>query len=423
MFTRIALFILLIIPARIFCQADSVVVQESSVMDLDDLVVEAMMNNQEIRAAALRMDIMDARVPQASALEDPELRFMQEGMPGFRFNEAMFSRLDLMQTIPFPTKIGARADLAEVQADHAHHDHLEVINDVIANLRSDYAQLWFVQQNIILAGEDARLLSQFSKIAQTKYAVGQASQQEVLKAQLELGMIENDLTSLRQQELSTKAAMAALLNRSPRDTLGYAVIPEEVVFTPALDTLLALAAQNRPMLIHDSLRITEGEDMLRLARQEYLPDFTVGIERMTSPSSGFNGWSVTAGITLPFAPWTLGKAGARVDEASASVKEAEATYDAARNMIFGTIRDLYYKADASKRQLAAFHRAILPQARQALNASLAAYQTGRADYLSVIDAYRTYVDLTKQYFSTRLGFEQTVASLAREVGYQNIATL
>ncbi len=404
-------------------QIDSIVIPESQTLDLQFLVIEAMLNNPEIRALLYQMDVMEAKVPQASAVDDPELRFMQEGMPDFNFSSAMFSRLELMQRVPFPTKLAARKDLAKILAEHAHHDHLEKVNEVVANLKSAFSELWFAQQTIVLDRESARLMGQFHKIAGIKYGVGSVPQQDVLKAQVELLMIENELISFRQRELSAKAMLMSILDRAQKDTLGFAFIPEEVMFDLNLDTLLALALHIRPMVIHDSLGVAEASTMLALSKQEYLPDFQFGLERMISPLDGFKGWSISAGINIPLAPWTLGKASARVEEASAGINRASAQYQATKAMVVGSVKDLYYKAQAAKRRLDTYRVAILPQAQQSVNASLIAYQTGQTDFLMLIDSYRTNVNLRKEYYMTRMQFDQTVAELDRQVGTQNFTSV
>lgn len=398
-------------------QVDSIVVPESPLLDLQFLIAEAMMNNPEIQAALYEWDMMEAKVPQEGALDDPELKYMREEMPAFEWGKAMYSRIELMQMVEFPTKLLTRRSLAKIRAEHAHHEHLEKINDVIAKLKSAYYELWNVQQTIALTQENIRLMKQFVSIARTRYSVGSAQQQDVLKAEVELSMLNNTLIALRQQELSTKAMLMSILNRGPKDTLGFAVIPEEIVFAANLDTLIQYALQNRPMLIHDSLGITEGETMLSMARQEYLPDLTFGIQHVTYPVIGnLNAWSVSVGLTLPFAPWTLNKAGSRVDEGKAAVEKARSQYQATRQMVTASIKDLYYKASGLKQQLDTFGKLILLQAKQSLDASLTAYQTNRTDFLMLLDAYRTYVDLTKEYFMLRMQFEQTVTQLDREVG-------
>ena len=390
-------------------------------MQLDTLIAEAMKNNPEIRAALAEVDVMRARVSQAGTLDDPELKFMQEGMPDFKFNEAMFSRLELMQMIPFPTKLGVRKDMANIQARSAHSEQLEKVNEVLTKLKSTYVELWFIQQNIALAQENSQLMKQFLSIAQIKYTTGQVPQQDILKAQIEIAMIGNEQISLRQKELSMKAMLMSLLNRDDRDTITTAMMPVEVSFSLNLDSLLNYALHNRPMIVKDSLMIDESKTMLSMAKQEYLPDFKFGIERMTEPMGSFTGWSISAGITIPFAPWTLGKAGARVDEANAAIIRSNASYTSTRNMVSSNIKDLYYKIQSLNQQLDIYNSSILPQTKQSIQASLTSYQTGTTDFLMLIDAYRTLVNLSKEYFMTRMQFEQNVAELEREVGTQKLS--
>ncbi len=401
-------------------QVDSIVIPESQVLDLQFLVAEALMNNPDIQASLYQWDEMEAKVNQESSLDDPELRFESEEMPRFDFSRPMYRRLGLMQMFRFPSKLSTQGDLADIRAEHAHHDHLEKIIEILENLKKAYYELWYVQQNTVLTQENIRLMNQFAQIALTRYGVGMVPQQDVLKAQVEIAMMSNELVSLRQQELSAKTMLMAILNRTPKDTLGFAVIPEGIEFTASLDSLERLALQIRPMLTHDSLAIQESQTELSLAKQEFLPDFKIGIERVTSPIDGFGGWSVSAGITLPFAPWTLGKANARKDEASAAILRSTSTYNATRNMVLASLRDLYYKAMASKRQLDTYRTIIIPQAEQSLSASRTAYQTGTTNFLMLIDAYRTLVMLTKDYFMTRMQFEQSIAGLERAVGYQSL---
>src|SRR5262245_10974251 len=129
--TKSLCFILvLFMPAVVFAQEDSLVLPEPTSLDLSFLIAEAMLNNPEIQAALSRWDALEASAERAGSLPDPELKFMQEDMPGFDFGEAMFSRLGLMQTIPFPSKLSLRSEIAGREAEHAHHDHLEVANDV-----------------------------------------------------------------------------------------------------------------------------------------------------------------------------------------------------------------------------------------------------------------------------------------------------
>ena len=407
------LFALLFLPATMLGQV-------RDTLDLDLLVLEALANNPELKAAEHNRDAMDERAIQAGSFDDPELQYMREEMPGFRWDEAMYSRLELMQMFRFPGKLSTEQSIAEINVDHAHHELMEKANDVLALLRSSYFELWFFQQSIALNRENRELLQQFARIAQTRYTVGDVPQQDVLKSYVELARLENQVSTLHQQQRSAEAMIIALLNRPRGDSLGVAVVDRETVSLPTLDTLQHLALQFRPMLWHDSLSVEENRQVLSLARKEFLPDFTLGIEYVTTPISDFTGWSVRAGITLPFAPWTLPKANARVEEASLSIMKAQETLNNSRNMVLTSVSDLYFKAQSVKEQLANYTNTIVPQSRQALQSSLIAYQTGRTDFLMLIDSYRTLVELSREVLMLRMQFEQNIAGLKRAIGYAGI---
>jgi outer membrane protein TolC len=92
-------------------------------------------------------------------------------------------------------------------------------------------------------------------------------------------------------------------------------------------------------------------------------------------------------------------------------------------MVRSTIRDLYYRAEGERRQLATYRKTILPQARQSLNASMAAYQTGKTDFLMLLDSYRMLVELGMDALMHRMEFEQTVARLEREIGITELSRI
>jgi outer membrane protein, heavy metal efflux system len=391
-----------------------------SVSDLEHLVNEVIDRNPEIEAALHMMRVTDARAMQTGTLPDPEFTFMRELMPGFRFADALMQRLELMQTIPFPSKLSAQRELATITSEHAHHDHLEKINEVVDRVKNSYAELWYAQRAQALSAESEGLLKQFAMIARTRFGAGLAPQQDVLKVMVEQEKLANQSVMLTQQEAAAKAMLMAVLNRNPLDTLGRAVYQDSVSFSANPDTLVALALQFRPMLYHDSLSVIEAEAMQSVAHREYLPDFRLGVQYVTEPQGEFRGWTLIAGISIPFAPWTLSKAASRVDEADATRERAVASYHASRDMLVSAVRQLWYRLRGLNRQLHTYRESIIPHAEQSLRASLTAYQNGTSDFLMLIDAHRTLLDLRMEALMLRMQYEQSLSALERTVGLTNI---
>lgn len=385
-------------------------------IELDALIQEALSNNPGLRASRHQIEAIHAGSRRAGLLDDPELMYMREEMPGFRFNEAMFSRIELMQMVPFPSKIAKQSEIANIDTDHAHHEYAERELEVIKDLKSAYFEFWFSRQAVALNDENIRLITQLLQVAKTKFSTGDGALQDVLNATVELARAENKRNTLNQQEHSSRVMLNSILNRRLDDALGEAFLPDTVLPLPSLQVLQERALTRRPMLLHDSLVVEQQRLVLSLARQAYLPDMTFGLQYVTSPVGDFRGWSVRAGITLPFAPWVMGKASSRVEEATASIGKASEDLAASRAMVAASVADAYFKATSLKAQVESYNKVIIKQARQSLNASLTSYQNGATAFMAVIDAYRTLVDLSMEALMTRMQFEQSIAGLERNVG-------
>jgi len=402
------------IPAR---PQDSLLLPEPTVLSLEQLEAEALAVNPEILAELERITGAEARVGGEGLLGEPELMYRRKGMPGFNWGENMSSEWQLSQMIRFPSKYGTEKELAEIRAEHTHHRAEEVVNKVLHRLRRSYAQLWYLQQKTVLENENLRLSGRILQIAESRYGVGKSTRNEVLMAEILRTRTRNALIDLRQSELGVKAMLAALLNRGPRDTLGYAVISETPASLPPLDTLLSIAGRVRPMLVHDSMSITEGEAMLSQARQSYLPDLRLGVMYEDARMPGFGGWGVSATISLPFAPWSIGRTGASVEESQAMLNGARSSYEAMKNDVSAAVREAYLRARADLERMTNIGDSILPDAGQSLKVSLGLYQNSEAGYETVHQAYSAFIGSQDEYFRARLEYEQAVADLRFAAGY------
>ncbi len=380
------------------------------------LILEAMSNNPEITAELHKMKMFEERIPQAGALEDPQFTYKLMEFPGLRFGNAAYQNFELMQMVMFPTKLSLRRDIARIKAEHAHHEHLEKVLDVVARVKSSSAMVWAARTNVEINEEIVRLLEQILEAAQARYAVGKASQQDVLKTNIELIKTRTSVASLREEVRSAESMLRALLNRLPTAEIGTIDPGPFRRLGATLEELLTFARHNRPMLVHDSLSVVEGAYMVSMARQEYVPDLRFSLERVTMPEMGVKTWTVMAGITIPFAPWTLAKASARVEEARADRAMRESMFLASRNMVEAGVREAYAKVKSLEVQVVALDSAIVPQSFQSLLSLLTEYQTGAASFIMLLDSYRMYQDMRMEATMTRMNYEIALSQLERQVG-------
>jgi outer membrane protein TolC len=388
--------------------------------DLQFLIIEALTKNPEIAADIHKMRVWEEKVPQAGALDDPQFTYKLMEFPGSTFGEALFQNFEFMQMIMFPTKLLLKSEIAALDAEHAHHEHLEKEIDVISQLKSTYAMLWAARMNLNINLENQRLLQQILKSAETQYAVGKTSQQDVLKSSIELVKLRTEESTLRQEITSAESMMRAILNRPQQSPVGLVAYDSLETISVSLERLIAFAKKNRPMVIHDSLGVVQGDLMATLSKQEYLPDFKFSVERVTYPVGAPSRWTVMAGISIPFAPWSLSKASARVQEAQAERMMRESMFRATQNMVEAQIRDAYAKVKAFENQVKSLESIIIPQTYQSLQSLLVEYQTGKTSFIMLLDGYRMYQKERMEAVMARMKYEQWLAKLERQTGVADI---
>jgi outer membrane protein, heavy metal efflux system len=121
-------------------------------------------------------------------------------------------------------------------------------------------------------------------------------------------------------------------------------------------------------------------------------------------------------MSLPFSFWTKPKYDAGVREATANQDSAKASYQTLKNQVLFEVKDFLVKTDAAEQLITLYKTSIIPQAQQTLESARANYQTGKVEFLTLLDAERALRDFQFEYYRALTVFEQRMAELERAVG-------
>ena len=317
-------------------------------------------------------------------------------------------------------KLDTRASVAESQTDvaRAHLAAAEIAT--IAKVKRAYYELYFIQQAISVTEAEQRLLGEIRDVANTRYKAGRTSQQDVLRAELEISNIENELIRLRQQLASGQARLARVLHVSPRTQLLALdhLSPEQV--PRDLDLLLQEAVAARPELHAQlaAIRRDRAGGRLGSARLQTRRDSGVFLDRR-----GQRGYQ--SRVQRPRRISTNGRGqSARLPQAARVVRSFGggqgrlhgARYDALRDGTLEEVADLFAQAQSQQDLLTLFTEAILPKARQTLEVSSQAYNVGEVDFMQLIDNWRQLLRYEVSYRRLEASLRQALAELERVVG-------
>jgi len=387
---------------------------------LTDYVAFALQRNPSIHRAVRALQALGYRVPQVASLEDPMLTLlpptgdMTETAAG-----VMDAQLGLSQVIPFPGRLTRRSRISEQEVRMALATLGEVRIRTAANVARAYYEYYVASVSIDITRESETLLTQIRDVASARYRTGPARQADVLRAEVELYALTNDLITLEQKRLTARARLNSLLNRPVEAALPQPVPFELQVVDWKLEDALDRVSASNPQLQRLREQVKRDLEAIRLARLDYFPDLRIGfsytfIGSGISPvSNGNDNWSLPLGINLPIW-WQRLRAG--VLEANARTLSSVAEFEEARNAIFLDLQDTIVKIDTQYRRAVLFRDLLIPRARQTVEVSTAAYQAGALDFTALIENWRNWFNFSLAYHDALATLEQRFADLQQLMG-------
>lgn len=387
---------------------------------VEQYIQVALDQNPDIQAARKQMEALAHLVPVAASLQDPTL-----GMTAFpeQVQTAAGAQEFLLsagQKVPWFGKLRTRAEVAEAQTNVARAQFAAVELETVEKVKRAYYELYFIQQATTVTEAEQRLLVEIRKVAETRYKAGMASQQDVLRADLEVSNVENELIRLRQRIDSGQARLARVLHIAPQTKLRAMDRLQQEQLPDDLERLQRLAVDARPELHAQLAALESDRQRLELARLDYRPDVTFGATWIDVSSAGISGVSNGRDSFLIGANFNVPIYRKRLDS---SVRSAEAKavssarqYDSLRDATLEEVMDLFVQIQSQRDLLTLFREDILPKARQTLEVSSRAYNVGEVDFLQLIDNWRELLRFEISYYRLEASLRQTLATLERTVG-------
>ena len=382
-------------------------------MTLPVLIDELLAANPEVKAARERWEAARAIVPQVQTLPDPRLQFGYQRMP--MLPPAVQGPIyGFGQEIPFPGKLRLRGEVAQREAERLEQEYVATQLRVIARLKLAYFDLHFIHKGIEIVEKNKVLLTQFQKTANARYSVGQAAQQDVFRAQVELSRVLDRLAVLEQQKESLHAAINRLLNRPPAAPLGS---PEEIHVSPIpldLDALNQRAEAYSPILLAFGKGVDRSEQSVSLARRQYYPDFDLNALGTRNDNINDNGYQVMLGIKVPLFYQSKQRQG--VKEALAGLAGAKQELVATRQDLLFQVKDAFVQAQRAERLVTILRDAILPQATLGLQSAQASYAVGKVDFLTLLNSLLILQESQLELHGEMVAHEKAAARLEELTG-------
>lgn len=418
--------------------------------ELSELLRLADSTNPAIVAARSRIAVARARIGPAAAWPDPMLMAGIQNLPLGKMNdrgmamptlpgdEMTMKMVGVSQTIPYPGKSRLRRTIAERGVDAAVAAGRSALLDVERDVKKSYFELAYLDRAIEIVNRNQPVLAGVISVAEARYAAGLIGQQDVLRARVEAARLGELASALLEQRRGVLAGLNALVNRESTTPVGTVQIPERVVRAalaadparirfgaqtlgarvadspiPPLQTLQELALSQSAQLRERRALIAAQSARIALAEKGVKPDIDLSLQygqRNQRPDM------ISAVVSIPLPIHKRARQDEEISEARAELAALAAEQTGEVNKVRAEVARLVSDLERNRTQLALYAKAILPQGQAAVASSLASYQVGKSDLLSVLDSQGTLFEYETANYRALTDFARTLADLEAVVG-------
>lgn len=391
--------------------------QSGETVTLEQLIQMALSQSPSIEAADQTAQAKKARIVSETTLPDPVLSFQNMGdliPPSLQEGDPSSGRFyGIEQEIPFPGKLGLKGKIAAAETAAEEWNAEEVRRQVVADLKEAYFDYGLVMKSMEIIEKDRKLLQAVTEVAQSRYAVGEGSQQDVLRAQLELSRVQDRLAVLEQRRSSMGALINNLAYRPAGSKLGMPGFPEKAQLAFTEEEVLRRAVQNAASIQKQERQISRSEHAVDLARKEYYPDFALGftyVDRRSDPE--MYGLMVKAKVPLYF--WR--KQRLDLESARLNLSAARKQRDGETSSVSYAARNAYALAHSAQKLAHLYGTTVLPQAQLTFESSLASYQVGDSDFRMLMENLSMLLEYELKHYEALADFHKALARLELYTG-------
>jgi outer membrane protein TolC len=290
--------------------------------------------------------------------------------------------------------------------------------DVLTAARSAWFDLYYWESAHGLVLESRPLFDDLATITRSLYAVGRKSQQDVLRAELELSRLDDRLIDIERQRSRARASLGEWIGQDATRPVARKLPSWEQI--PTLESIETLLQQHPVMRAADS-QIEARNAGVDLANERSKPGWALDLGYSyrdgSLPAGAPRSDLVTLGVTVGL-PFLRRKS---VDSTlSAALQErsaAQSSREQTRRALQSQLRAEYARWQDLTRRLSLYDTRILNQAKDHAEASLLGYQSDRGDFADVMRGYIDDLNTRIDHIRLQVERAQSYAVLANIGGF------
>ena len=382
-------------------------------LSIEEAIRIAIYNSPRLRSAGYRIDAASGRVLQAGLYPNPSFNFNAEAL-GSDAGSGGESSYVIEQEVVLGGKLDRARDVAESDRLAARAEFIAEEFSVATSVTRAYFSAVSAQERLIKRQELAELASQLLEAATAKVQAGSATEPDRLRSEVVFEQAQIQLDSARFAAKATQMELAAVIGLEVPVDLPLTTAVDYFQDIPSYEDLLAATLDANSRVSLARIAITRARQARKLAKAQGAPDLIVSVGPRYSDIDGESTVDLGLGIEIPLFDRNQGEVRATLAErltASSQLRSVQLELAAEVSNAWA----VYQSALSSSRR---YQSQLLPKAERTLDLTRQAYQSGKADYLRLLDAQQVVIESRIAYIDT-LQQLHAAAALLNELSQSN----
>lgn len=376
----------------------------------------ALQDDPLVKASIARSEALQADAVADGQLPDPKFRSGLYNLPvddfDLRREPGTQLRLGIQQSFPRGETLEFQSRKTRARASVERRRALLERRKIKRDVRVAFLDIYYQVEALKIVHASRKLFENLTEITQVQYGSGGASQQGVLRAELELSRLDDRISEYQTREEKARARLSRWLGEAAWQVLHLAmpVLPEASVRENMEEML-----QRHPEITMQSAVIEAHQQAIAISREQYKPGWTIGAEyRMRFGDNPDGSSRSDMGAVMLTVDVPLFSEKRQDKRLAASQKRADAaSLDRANN--WRKLRESLTSEAASKKRLEEriqrYEKRLLKEAGDNAEAALLAYQNGSIEFTGLMRARITELDIKLQALKLRIDLLKATANL------------
>jgi cobalt-zinc-cadmium efflux system outer membrane protein len=367
---------------------------EQTALTLADLEEIAFQNNPTLAAAAARMESARGRQLQAGLYPNPVVGYhaTEVGNLGTAGQQGAF----ISQRFITAGKLQLDQEIAGKEIDAAHFQFHAQEQRVLSDVRVRFYDVLVAQRRVELTKELVGIGDNLVEAANTLLAGRQGTLNDKLQAQIRADEAHILYDNARNQTAEAWRRLAAIIGLPTMQRKPLVGQLDVDLPSYAWDDCHAMVLDSNPQLNAARARADRAGIAIHRATKEPIPNIDVSVSVRHIYPTDSDVANIQIGIPIPI-----------FDKNQGNIRSAEAEWIAANNEVQRIELDLQdrlavaYRRFANSRQQAdRYSQKMVPRAKQSLELVTDGYDKGQVNYLTMLIAQQTYVQVSLSYLDS-----------------------